>query len=61
MGYVAWIDGSGWTVQLDDNGAHLIKSHVLCPICGDDRVLKGKMCFKCDQIAKQDIDRKPDA
>ena len=24
MGYIAFIDGSGWTVELDDNGVHLV-------------------------------------
>ena len=35
MGYIAFIDGSGWTVELDDNGAHLVKSIITCEMCED--------------------------
>jgi hypothetical protein len=50
MGYVAFIDGSGWTVQFDDDGPHLVKSVITCTACGDDRVLKTGFCYKCQEI-----------
>lgn len=50
MGYVAWIDGSGYTVQLDDGGAHLVKSIIKCKACDDDRVFKDGICFKCHEL-----------
>ena len=54
MGYIAFIDGSGWTVELDDNGAHLVKSIIKCEMCGDDRVFKDGTCFKCHELIDYD-------
>ena len=54
MGYIAFIDGSGWTVELDDNGAHLVKSIITCDMCGDDRVFKDGTCFRCHELIKRE-------
>lgn len=54
MGYIAFIDGSGWTVELDDNGAHLVKSIIKCDMCGDDRVFKDGTCFRCHELIARD-------
>ncbi len=45
MGYIAFINGSGWTVELDDAGAHIVKSVITCEMCGDDRVFKMAHAF----------------
>ena len=50
MGYIAIINGSGWTVELDDDGAHIIKSERHCEMCGDDRVFKDGTCFVCSEL-----------
>jgi hypothetical protein len=55
VGYIAFIDGSGWTVELDDNGAHLVKSIIKCEAnCGDDRVFKDGTCFRCHELINRD-------
>ena len=55
MGYIAFIDGSGWTVELDDNGAHLVKSIITCDMCGDDRVFKDGTCFRCHELINREV------
>ena len=51
MGYIAFIDGNGVTVEFDDDGhPHLSKSTVKCVACGDGRVLKSGFCYKCQEI-----------
>ena len=54
MGYIAFVDGSGWTVELDDNGANLVKSIIKCEACGDDRVFKDGTCFRCHELINRD-------
>jgi len=54
MGYVAIINGSGWTVQLDDDGAHIVQSVRHCDLCGDDRVFKDGTCFRCHELINRD-------
>jgi len=60
MGYIAFIQGSGWTVELDDNGAHLVKSIIKCEVCDDDRVFKDGTCFRCNQLINR-VDKPKDA
>jgi hypothetical protein len=55
MGYIAIINGSGITVELDDNGAHLVKSLITCDMCGDDRVFKDGTCFRCHELIKREV------
>ena len=51
MGYIAFIQGSGVTVEIDADGKpHLVKSVIKCTACGDDRVLKTGFCYKCQEI-----------
>jgi hypothetical protein len=51
MGYIAFIDGNGWTVEFDDDGhPHISKSNVKCTACGDGRVMKSGFCYKCQEI-----------
>ena len=54
MGYIAFINGKGVTVQLDDDGAHLVQSIIKCEICGDDRVFKDGTCFACNRLMARD-------
>jgi len=54
MGYVAIINGSGWTVQIDDDGAHIVQSVRHCDLCGDDRVFKDGTCFRCHELIARD-------
>lgn len=57
MGYVAWSNGAGVTVEIDDDGVHLIKSVRKCEACGDDRVLQGRqLCVQCYRIVNQKAD-----
>jgi hypothetical protein len=55
MGYVAFINGSGYTVKLDDSGAQLVKSIITCEACGDDRVFKDRICFVCHDLINREI------
>ena len=55
MGYIAIINGSGVTVELDDNGAHLIKSIITCDSCGDDQVFNDGTCFRCHELIKREV------
>jgi hypothetical protein len=51
MGYIAFMDGSNWTVTFDNDGhPHLSKSVIHCAACDDDRVLKTGFCYKCQEI-----------
>lgn len=57
MGYVAWSNGAGITVEINDDGVHLIKSVRKCEACGDDRVLQGRqLCVQCYRIVNQKAD-----
>lgn len=60
MGYVAWVNGSGLTVQIDDDGAHIVKSIRTCDLCGDDRVFKDGTCFVCHELINR-VDNPEDA
>jgi hypothetical protein len=51
MGFVAWSNGKGYTVQIDDDGVHLVEALRKCEACGDDRVLQGRqLCVQCYRI-----------
>ena len=50
MGYIAFINGSGVTVEIDDSGGHLVKSVITCEMCGDDRVFKDGSCYRCLEL-----------
>jgi hypothetical protein len=57
MGYIAFVQGTGLTVEIDADGKpHLVKSVIKCAVCGDDRVLttsaKG-LCYKCQEIVNK--------
>jgi hypothetical protein len=54
MGYIAFINGSGVTVEIDDSGVHLVKSVITCEMCGDDRVFKDGTCFRCHELIARD-------
>jgi hypothetical protein len=54
MGYIAFINGSGVTVEIDDSGVHLVKSIITCEMCGDDRVFKDGTCFRCHELIARD-------
>jgi hypothetical protein len=54
VGYIAFINGSGFTVEIDDDGAHIVKSVITCEMCGDDRVFKNGTCFVCSELIKHD-------
>jgi hypothetical protein len=51
--YIAFINGSGFTVEIDDDGAHIVKSVITCEMC-DDRVFKNGTCFVCSELIKHD-------
>lgn len=54
MGYIAFINGSGITVEMDDSGVHLVKSVITCEMCSDDRVFKDGTCFRCHELIARD-------
>jgi len=54
VGYIAFINGKGIQVVLDDNGVHLEESIITCEMCGDDRVFKNGTCFVCSELIKHD-------
>ncbi len=56
MGYIAFINGHGLTVQFDDDGVHLVEQHVKCSICDIDKVYKNGKCFHCDRILNTNDD-----
>lgn len=56
MGYIAFINGHGLTVQFDDDGVHLVEQHVKCSICDIDKVYKNGKCFHCDRILNNNDD-----
>ena len=55
MGYVAFINGTGMTVKLDDSGAQLVKSIITCEGCGDDRVFEDRICYVCHKLIKREV------
>ena len=54
MGYIAFINGKGMQVVMDDNGVHLEESVIKCEVCDDDRVFKDGTCFKCHELINYD-------
>jgi hypothetical protein len=54
MGYIAFINGKGIQVVLDDDGVHLEESVIKCEACGDDRVFKDGTCFRCHELINRD-------
>jgi hypothetical protein len=50
MGYIAFINGKGMQVQIDDDGPHLVASVIKCEFCNDDRILSDGRCVTCCQI-----------
>jgi hypothetical protein len=50
MGYIAFINGKGIQVVLDDDGVHLEESVIKCEACDDDRVFKDGTCFRCHEL-----------
>ena len=60
MGYIAFINGKGIQVVMDDNGVHLEQSIIKCEVCEDDRVFKDGTCFRCNQLINR-VDKPEDA
>jgi hypothetical protein len=54
VGYIAFINGKGIQVVMDDNGVHLEESIIKCEVCDDDRVFKDGTCFKCHELINYD-------
>jgi hypothetical protein len=48
MGYIAFINGKGIQVVMDDNGVHLEESVIKCEVCKDGT------CFKCHELINYD-------
>jgi hypothetical protein len=60
VGYIAFINGRGIQVVMDDNGVHLEQSIIKCEVCEDDRVFKDGTCFRCNQLINR-VDKSEDA
>jgi hypothetical protein len=54
MGYIAFINGKGVQVVIDDNGVHLEPTVIRCEVCEDDRVFKDGTCFRCHELINRD-------
>ncbi len=54
MGYIAFINGRGVHVVMDDKGVHLEQSVIKCEVCDDDRVFKDGTCFRCHELINRD-------
>jgi hypothetical protein len=55
VGYIAFINGKGVQVQIDESGPHLVESVIKCEFCGDDRILEDGRCVTCCQIDDSQI------
>jgi hypothetical protein len=54
MGYIAFINGKGVQVVMDDNGVHLEPTVIKCEVCEDDRVFRDGTCFRCHELINRD-------
>jgi hypothetical protein len=54
MGYIAFINGKGMQVVMDDNGVHLEPTVIKCEVCEDDRVFRDGTCFRCHELINRD-------
>lgn len=51
MGYVEALDGSGWTLRLENDKSTLTPSYDLCIACNDDRLIHSGnylVCVSCN-------------
>ena len=54
MGYIAFINGKGVQVVMDDNGVHLEPTVIRCEVCEDDRVFRYVTFFRCHELINRD-------
>ena len=54
MGYIAFINGKGVQVVMDDNGVHLEPTVIKCEVCEYDRVFRDGTCFRCHELINRD-------
>jgi hypothetical protein len=54
VGYIAFINGRGVQVVMDDNGVRLEPTVIKCEVCEDDRVFRDGTCFRCHELINRD-------